>query len=124
MRRGFTSHAMFLVNRGLRLPENGRFSRYLVTIFTFAISAFFHMATASTPLRCSIRPQLQYHFTVAGAIVIEDALFWMVRSKTFPENKQWQSSTQLLWQLVGYSWVAFFNVWAVSRLVYQTVSCS
>ena len=73
MRKAFTVHALVILNNVLGLPRSNKFSRSLVIITTFMISALLHIAAApDVPLRCSIMPQMRYYLSVAGAIFAED----------------------------------------------------
>ena len=73
MRKAFTSHAVFIVTRILRLPRNGQITRYLVIFFTFLISALLHILAGPGIERCSAWPQLRYYLSTIGAIFLEDA---------------------------------------------------
>ncbi|KAL9120416.1 MAG: hypothetical protein Q9187_003026 [Circinaria calcarea] len=75
MRKAFTVHAFVILNNVLGLPRSSRFSRPLIIIATFMISALLHIAAApDVPLRCSVMPQMRYYLSVATAIFAEDQI--------------------------------------------------
>lgn len=81
MRKAFTVHALIILNNVLGLPRSNRFSRSLIIIATFMISAALHIVAApDVPLRCSVWPQIRYYLSVAAAIFTEDAIMRLYQS--------------------------------------------
>ncbi|MCJ1393532.1 hypothetical protein MMC18_006407 [Xylographa bjoerkii] len=124
MRKAFTSHAVFIVNRVLHLPRNNAASRYLIIILTFLISAGLHVAAGIAPFRCAVYAQTRYYFSIAAAIILEDAVIWLYRSKSSDSVLQVDDPRRTLWRLLGYSWVAFFHVWSISKFIFGSFSCA
>lgn len=78
MRKGFTTHAVFLINDILRLPRQNIIARYLIVIVTFLLSGLYHAAlTPDLPWQCSTL-QIGYQLRIVGAIVFEDfvSILW------------------------------------------------
>ena len=82
MRKAFTSHAVFIVTRILRLPKNGQVTRYLIIVFTFLISALLHILASPGIERCCAWPQLRYYLSTIAAIFIEDAVITVYKRFT------------------------------------------
>ena len=123
MRKAFTSHAVFVVSRVLRLPRQSQVSRYLVIVVTFLISAVLHVASSGNySFRCSVLPQVRFYMSIVAVIIVEDVViktYKLARSKGV--GKEVESSG--LWYFAGYVWTACFMVWATSKLLYQSISC-
>lgn len=122
MRKAFTSHAAFVVNKILRFPQNSQVSRYLIVIVTFAISALLHIVSATTSFQCGAAAQIRYYASIVLAIFIEDTVIWAYRSARQAKEPK-DDPNRILWQLVGYTWVFSFHVWSVSKLVYLSALC-
>ncbi|MCJ1418677.1 hypothetical protein MMC32_005026 [Xylographa parallela] len=124
MRKAFTSHAVFIVNRVLHLPRNNPASRYLIIVLTFLISAGLHVAAGIAPVRCAIYAQTRYYFSIAAVIMLEDAVLWLYRSRSADSVLRADDPRRTLWHLLGYSWVAFFHVWSISKFIFGSFSCA
>lgn len=140
MRKAFTSHAVALCTRVLRLPKHSQLTRYLILIITFMISAIMHMFAAPELERCSIYPQFRYYGSIIAAITLEDVVikgnrrFWRSRTSSdlskqngkpkgaataYPlRQQQDEEKPALFWRLIGYIWVFGFHIWAGSKLIY------
>lgn len=123
MRKAFTSHAVFIVNGAFRLPRRGQISRYLIIIVTFLISAALHIASGIAPVRCNFYPQLRYYTSIAGTLMLEDAVMWVYKKPLVPVPRPDDPRTMLL-RLVGHSWIAFSNVWSISEFIFRSYSCT
>ncbi|MCJ1284029.1 hypothetical protein MMC26_003360 [Xylographa opegraphella] len=124
MRKAFTSHAVFVVNKVLHLPRNNPASRYLIIILTFLISAGLHVAAGIAPVRCAIYAQTRYYFSIAAVIMLEDAVIWLCKSWSSAHVLRPDDPRRTLWRLLGYSWVAFFHVWSISKFIFGSFSCA
>ncbi|MCJ1380033.1 hypothetical protein MMC17_003136 [Xylographa soralifera] len=124
MRKAFTSHAIFVVNKVIHLPRNNPTSRYLIIILTFLISAGLHVAAGIAPVRCAIYAQTRYYFSIAAVIILEDAVIWLYKSKFSDSVLSAEDPRRTLWRLLGYSWVAFFHVWSISKFIFGSFSCA
>jgi len=139
MRKAFTLHAAFVVNKIFQIPRS-QFSRYMVIIFAFLISALLHILSMPDMEECRALPQVRFYFRIAGAIFLEDLVMWAYKSATGQPRKATapvtesgekemkpsepdEDSISLLWRLVGYSWVLVFMSWATSLLTYEIWNC-
>jgi hypothetical protein len=145
MRKAFTMHAAFIVNRVFRIPRS-QVSRYMVVIFAFLISALLHILSVSGTEECRALPQVRFYLRIIGAIFLEDLVIWAYKSATgqapkpaspikeggekTPKSEKGgkvsepeEDSISLLWRLVGYSWVVIFMSWAASLLTYDVYNC-
>ncbi|MCJ1475989.1 hypothetical protein MMC13_004653 [Lambiella insularis] len=84
MRKAFTSHAIVFVSRILRLPPKGPFTRYVIIITTFMLSALLHILADPGVERCTAYPQVRFYLSIIGAIVLEDFSIWTYRSVMRP----------------------------------------
>ncbi|MCJ1401037.1 hypothetical protein MMC11_004249 [Xylographa trunciseda] len=124
MRKAFTSHAVFIVNKVLHLPRNNPVSRYLIIILTFLISAGLHLAAGMALSECVVYAQTRYFFSIAAVIILEDAVIWLYKSKFSSSALPADDPRRTLWRLVGYSWVAFFHVWSSSKTTFSSFCCA
>ncbi|MCJ1433292.1 hypothetical protein MMC27_002651 [Xylographa pallens] len=124
MRKAFTSHAVFIVNKILHLPRNHQASRYLIIVLTFLISAGLHVAAGIAPVRCAIYAQTRYYFSIAAVIMLEDAVIWLYKAKSGDSVLPADDPRRTLWHLLGYSWVASFHVWSISKFIFSSFSCA
>ena len=153
MRKAFTSHAVYIVTRLLRVAPRSKVSRYLILFVSFLLAALLHILASPEPFRCSIWPQSLYYLSTALAIVAEDtamAFTLKLRSQTWTKkaeveiSRKAQSPRRLTasdasekhpndhrqcslfpkrWRIVGYCWVFLFDMWATSKLVYASAVC-
>ena len=124
MRKAFTSHAVFFVNNVLRLPRNSQISRYLIIMLTFMISAGLHIVSGIAPVRCAFYAQTRYYFSIAATIMLEDAVIWVYKSAVKDAATKPDDPRTMLWHLIGYSWVAFFHTWSISKFIFQSYTCA
>ena len=153
MRKAFTSHATYVVTRLPGLQSRSQIARYLILLFSFLIAALLHILASDRPFRCSIWPQLRYYTSTALAIVLEDFVIAVglrvkngfrrkeVTAKVDLKNgdspsevassigNEYLSSYEIHaplsehWRIIGYCWVAAFDMWATSKLVYASAIC-
>ena len=144
MRKAFTSHATLIVTRVLGLPRQGSISRFLIIYMTFMISCVMHIVANPGNEICSSYPQFRYYSSLVGAMFLEDGVIRLYRSVTqrsqtpkllnidsegkeaaksnskSSTSKQTHKEPDMIWKLVGYTWVLSFHVWALSKLAYGT----
>ena len=82
MRKAFTSHAVLLVNRVLRLPRKSQVTRYLIIITTFMLSALLHILANPGYEQCTAYPQVRFYLSIICAIVLEDFVIATYQSWT------------------------------------------
>jgi hypothetical protein len=129
MRRAFTSHATLIVHDVLGLPRNNQFSRAVIVFLAFMISCLLHiLASPDVPMKCNVWPQARYYACVGFFIVVENLftmLIWPMIAGV--HNKRSSVSSEdpktFLHRLLGYSWVAFFEIWQCSKLLYYSNAC-
>ena len=74
MRKGFTTHAVFLINDVLGFPRKHSITRYSIVLVTFLLSGLYHAAlTPDLPWQCSML-QIGYQLRIVGAIIFEDVV--------------------------------------------------
>ena len=145
MRKPFTSISL-LCARIVAPPAPKQVMTWLVILFTFALSAIFHILASAEVSTCSIYPQIRYYMSTAIAIVLEDVVLSVFRSAsdaeqsirkekediTIDHSRKNQSTVReraksgfprVAWRTLGYCWVFGFDMWAVSKLVYSSHKC-
>ncbi|MCJ1397388.1 hypothetical protein MMC11_000581 [Xylographa trunciseda] len=145
MRKAFIAHASFILHSILWLPRKGSVTRFLITFLSFMFSAFLHALASPGIELCGMFFQARYYLLVVGAIVCEDLVISAYRSWKIPalkpqellatENKTVSVSTKkqdtdgkgdavdLLWSLIGFSWVITFQTLSVSENVFGQYQC-
>ena len=96
MRKGFTTHAVFLINDILRFPRQNAITRYLIVLVTFLLSGLYHASlTPDLPWQCSML-QIGYQLRIVGAIVFEDivSILWKKFAPRSLHPKRGKTSTE------------------------------
>ena len=145
MRKPFTSISLLCAQTIAPLAPK-HVTTWLVILFTFGLSAIFHVLANTEITVCSIYPQAQFYMSTAIAIIFEDVVQRYFGSdleglrdapgstpeqreahmaKNKPDTKEREPSVRpkLAWRILGYCWVFGFEVWSVSKLVYSAHKC-
>ena len=144
MRKAFTAHAIFVVTRIFHLPRKGRISRSLIMVLTFMFSALLHTLASPGIELCGLYFQVRYYLLIVFAVLCEDLVISIFRSWTLTERAPKQmvskgkdgsnaisASTKaptypdanILWNLVGFSWVITFQTLALSEMGFGQYVC-
>ncbi|MCJ1388066.1 hypothetical protein MMC18_000910 [Xylographa bjoerkii] len=146
MRKAFTAHASFILHNVLRLPRKGPVTRFLIIFLSFMFSAGLHALASPGIELCGMFFQARYYLLVIGAIVCEDLVISAWRLWKYPavtpretvaqEKKKEDPNSitkhdtdengdavDLLWSLLGFSWVVTFQTLSVSENVFGLYQC-
>jgi len=126
LRQSLTSNSNFIVDQVLCLGKMPLVARYAKLFFSFFISGLIHVITDRL-MGLTIWETGAISFFTAQyiGIVVEDTFQWLFQRFRRYETKSTKGSYLPLWQrVVGFIWLAVFQMWATPLGVFPLIKYS